>query len=141
MEEDQLEFEVHKAHPRPEHKNPQASLLQACKRLENELVEQQLQRAVDDLLSVCRSEYANGVQGQIFPVHLHKNQEQELEQFLVLLENDLQLNKEEIFPVRGGMREEAHEHEERVKVVFLQGTDIRDLVLQMYIFLEENSVH
>ena len=28
---------------------------------------------------------------------------------------------------------------ERMKVIFLQGNEVRDLVLQMYIYLEEHS--
>jgi hypothetical protein len=61
---------------------------------------------------------------------------------LSLLEADLQLNKEEIFPVRSEkMREESLEGEERMKVVFLQGSEVRDLVLQMYIYLEEHLGH
>jgi hypothetical protein len=39
------------------------------------------------------------------------------------------------------MREESLEGEERMKVVFLQGSEVRDLVLQMYIYLEEHLGH
>ena len=64
------------------HSSPHTAILNACKTHENILVERQLKKAVEDLLNVCRTEYVNGVKGQIFPVQLHKNQEGELEQFL-----------------------------------------------------------
>lgn len=108
MEEEQREFEVHKGHPRAESHSPYEGALLACKELENRLVQHQLHQAVDDLLNVCKSEYVNGIQGQIFPIQLHKNQEQELDQFLSLLEAELQLNKETIFPDRNEkMKEET----------------------------------
>jgi len=92
------------------------------------------------LLSVCRTEYASGVQGQIFPVQLRKNQEGELEQFLYLLENEMKIRKEELFRKKRLMMEE-NEEDDRVKLLFLNGFEIRDLVLQMYIYLEEHPHH
>ena len=132
---------MHLATRPTQHHSPHATLLAACKHLENLLVGQELQKAVDDLLSVCRTEYASGVQGQIFPVQLHKNQEHELEQFLGLLEKEMLVRKEEVFPVRRGKMVEERKEGDRIDVVFLQGTEIRDLVLHMYIYLEERPSH
>ena len=39
------------------------------------------------------------------------------------------------------MVEEENEENDRVQIVFLQGSEIRDLVLHMYIYLEENPHH
>ena len=36
---------------------------------------------------------------------------------------------------------EENKEEDRVKIIFLQGSEIRDLVLHMYIYLEENPRH
>lgn len=114
-----------------------ASVIQACKELENELVEKSLEKAVEDLLSVCHSEYSEGVKGQIFPVQIRKNQEEELEHFLGLLEMRLGEVKSKVFAAKseGEMDQSI---EEEVRVVFLQGTEVRDLVLQMYILLEQH---
>ena len=49
---------------------------------------------------MCHSEYSGGVKGQIFPVQIRKNQEQELGHFLELLETRLGEVKGKVFAAK-----------------------------------------
>lgn len=88
-----------------------------------------LHSTMNDIVGQCHDEYENGFNNQIFTVEFRKNQEVEFDAFLRQIRDKFWAEKGSIFEDISA---------EKVNVIILSKSEVREIVLHMYIYLEEN---